>query len=537
MVRSRRLVPALVALSVTAAACGGGSDGGGAEDSTRGTVDAGINEGVKAALGGGATSTTGAGTDKPAERPTSIEEWEALWAEERAAAVERIKENGWGVSADGKTLTGPEGFTIDLSACPASWSPTEGLTPTAIKVGHTNALSGAAADYGNIARSMEVVFAYHNEQGGFADSTGATRDVQLIVKDDGYDTTRTIPLVDELIDSEKVFAVWTLGSPPGLKVYDKLNQRCIPHPLEMSGHPAWGDPVNHPWTTGQQMAYNTEAVLWGAFIDQHIDEFPAGEKVTVAALVVNNDFGRAYDTFLKDYLAQSPNADRYEYVSEVVEFSAPTIKDPMTTLASKQPDVFIAMTGGAQCPQAILEAAENGMKETTPYKFMPSVCKAASFVGKDKVGGDGSATEGWWIVGGGALDFNSPASDGDPYVQWGRDLLAQAGIDYHASGSLGSGFLFAFPMVEALKIAGELEGGLTRPNFILALRTFDMTNPMLLPGIKYNMNGNADAYLTEGSDISRYDAAKQEWVQQGDVVELSGKSKNCAFDQSASVCK
>ena len=47
----------------------------------------------------------------------------------------------------------------------------------------------------------------------FKDSTGKTRKINLIVKDDGYDPARTIPLVDELIDSEKVFAMWTLGSP------------------------------------------------------------------------------------------------------------------------------------------------------------------------------------------------------------------------------------------------------------------------------------------------------------------------------------
>ena len=57
--------------------------------------------------------------------------------------------------------------------------------------------------------------------------------------------------------------MWTLGSPNTMKTYDKLNQRCIPQPLSMTGHPAWGDPVNHPWTTGLQLAYNTEAVLWG----------------------------------------------------------------------------------------------------------------------------------------------------------------------------------------------------------------------------------------------------------------------------------
>lgn len=58
--------------------------------------------------------------------------------------------------------------------------------------------------------------------------------------------------MDELIDSEKVFAMWTLGSASTLKTYEKLNQRCIPQPLCMTGHPAWGDPLNHPWTTGMQ---------------------------------------------------------------------------------------------------------------------------------------------------------------------------------------------------------------------------------------------------------------------------------------------
>ena len=48
-----------------------------------------------------------------------MDEWEELWAQERAAIVARIAENGWGKSADGNTVTGPEGFTIDLSACPA----------------------------------------------------------------------------------------------------------------------------------------------------------------------------------------------------------------------------------------------------------------------------------------------------------------------------------------------------------------------------------------------------------------------------------
>jgi hypothetical protein len=64
-----------------------------------------------------------------------------------------------------------------------------------------------------------------------------------------------------------------------------------------------------------------------------------------------------------------------------------------------------------------------------------------------------------------------------------------------------------------------------------------MTHPMTLPGVGFNMNGNADAYFIEGSDIARYDSAAQAWKQEGAVIELSGKSKNCAFDQAGAICK
>ena len=117
-------------------------------------------------------------------------------------------------------------------------------------------------------------------------------------------------------------------------------------------------------------AYNTEAVLWGAFIEQHIDEFAGDGKITVAALVMNNDFGKVLRRRLQGL--PRPVADQGQdraTSTETIEPSAPTVTDPMTTLASKDPDVFIAMMAGTPCTQAITEAAENGMKETAKYLF------------------------------------------------------------------------------------------------------------------------------------------------------------------------
>jgi len=535
----RKLLPGLVAgFSLIAAACGGGGGDGGSE--TAGTVDAGIQKGVSEALG---TTTTAAGgtatTAKPAAKhPTTIDAWQALWKTERDAVVKKIKAGKFGIAADGKSALVSDGYTIDLSKCPSGWSNTEGLVNGEIKIGHTTALSGTLAVYGQIANGWQIYLGDVNAAGGIKDSAGKSWTFKLIFKDDGYDATRTIPLVDELIDAEKVFMMTTLGSPNTMKTYDKLNQRCIPQPLVMTGHPAWGDPVSHPWTTGEQMAYNTEAVLWGAFLEKNAAELKKVDgKITVAGLVMNNDFGKAYDAGFKAWLAQSPIKADIEYVTEVIEPSAPTITDPMTTLASKNPEVFLAEVAGAACTQAVIEAAQNGLKEKAKYLFQPSVCKANSFVGKDKVGGDGKASDAWWVVGGGTKALESQAFDNDIWATTARKRLEQAGIDWKTNPTYMTGSArWGWTVEQVFRIAADLDGGLTRVNLMVALRNLDMTAPFLLEGAKFNLAGNKDAYLTEASEFGRYDYTKQSFVQQGELIELSGKSKNCVWNQSTGLC-
>jgi branched-chain amino acid transport system substrate-binding protein len=521
----------LLSLALIAAACGSDNKSK-ASSTTTAAGPSSTSASTTAATGG--TSTTAL-----AAEPTTLAEWEALWARERAAIIKRIKDNKWGKSADGKTLTGPEGWTVDLTKCPAGWSDTEGVSDTTIKIGSSLSLSGTYADYGNFGRGIDFLFNYYNDQAFFKDASGKARKIEFIMKDDGYDTARAIPNVDELLDSEKVFAIWTLGTPATLKTYDKINQRCVPHPLAMTYHTAWGDPVNHPWTTGAPYpTYSTEAILWGAFLEQHISEFPTDRKVKVASLVQNNDFGKLYDTSFKAYLAQSATLkDRVDYFNEKSEAAAPTVTDPMTTLAARNPDVWISMLGGAQCTQVILEAAQNGLKSKAKYLFMGQGCAGVSVVGKEKLGGDGSAGDGWWLISNGLKDLKDPAFQSDPYVKWVRDAMKAKGLDPNSSISLGAGVNYGFPVVQVLAIAAQLDGGITRTNFQLALRAIDMTPPMLLRGIRLHMNGLKDAYIVEAGVFQKWDSAKQSYITQGNIIDLDGKSRNCAWDAAAGVCK
>jgi branched-chain amino acid transport system substrate-binding protein len=320
-------------------------------------------------------------------------------------------------------------------------------------------------------------------------------------------------------------------------VYDKINQSCVPHPLSTSGSPAWGDPVNHPWTTGSLISYGTEAVIWGAYIDKNIAELTKADgKVRIASLVAASDFGAAYEGSFKAVLAASPNKDKIEWYTERLDINSPTIIDAMTNLGAKKPNVFITMTGAGHCPQIINYVAQNNLDASLKVKFMSSVCKSSAYVGKDKVGGDGSQSNGWLIVGGGQKDIVAGAAAGDGFSTWAVKFLSDNGLDAKLSSNLGNGFYHAWVMSQSLAVAGQLPGGLTRSNFITALRAFDGTSPVHLTGIKINMNGNKDAYLLEGSDLSKYDAAKQTWVVQGEIIELSGKTANCAWDQAKNAC-
>lgn len=498
--------------------------------------DDGDGDGAASAITDGAGGTAGTSTTPTldaAPQPASIEEWEQLWAEERSAIVQRIEENGWGKSADGKTLTGPAGFTIDLSRCGQGWTDTDGVTDSEIKLGLILPLSGPLADYGNMAPSREALLDHYSDAGAFDPPNGTNRRARLVVRDDAYDPARAIPLTDEFLDSERVFLIEHTGGTVGLATRQKMNERCVPQPFISTGHAAFADPRNFPWSQANQLPSIIESAIWGKWVEDHLEEF--GGKAKVAGLVINNEYGAALNNALEDYFEKSAHSDDIDYVAEFFEPTSPTVRTQMTNLTYEEPDVFVGVVTGAACTQSITDAAETGMKEQTPYRFLAFGCKSSSFVGKDKVGGDGSAADGWLVAGGGLKDFNAADMADDPFIAWARDLLTEAGIDYKASGSYGLGLYFAWPLVQTLRIANELEGGISRSNFILALRSFDMTHPLLAPGIEFKMDGNEDAFIIEGSDISRWDSSTQSWMAE-DVFDLSGSGGTCEWNSSTSRC-
>ena len=540
-----RLLAVLFAFAMVAAACGSSDDddssSSSSESASATAEDHGDDHGEEEDTGGtlsqdavekavsGESDDAGDAAEEASDCTQDRSSIEGIMAEADcnrdaiiAMITAKMDAGEWGVNSDNH-LIGPSGMEIDLNECPADWDDKAGLTDDQLRFGQTTVQSGNLAAYGNLSLGMQIWFDY-------VDSLDVLsgRDIEFIIKDDGYVAAQTIEYVDELIESANVHLLQGLGSPNGLAVYDKINAECIPHPFYLSGHPAWGDPEIHPWTTSRQMSYSTEAMLWGTWIKVNLaDQLP----VSVAGLVMDNDFGLAYEMGFEAYAEQNPDVVE-EYLPVRHDPAAPTLTNEVTTIAAFDPDVFISMTAGNPCLLAIQEVESSGLLDRIEAAFTPSVCKGiAAYLAPA-----GMAADDWWVVGGGLKDTTDPGKMDEPFIKFVRDMISDAGEDPGISLT-GDGACRGLEFTEAFRIADALPGGMSRTNLMLALRNFKIYNPCVMDGIQTELNGNADAYYIEGSDFSQFDAEQQTCDQIGDVVDANGGTPNCRWDKANGGCR
>ena len=102
-----------------------------------------------------------------------------------------------------------------------------GITASSITIGGTFPITGPASLYKTISAAESAYFAYVNDHGGVNG-----RKINFIVIDDAYDPSKTVPLTQQLVESDKVFAIYgSLGTAPGLATWDYLNSSKVPQVL------------------------------------------------------------------------------------------------------------------------------------------------------------------------------------------------------------------------------------------------------------------------------------------------------------------
>jgi branched-chain amino acid transport system substrate-binding protein len=409
--------------------------------------------------------------------------------------------DGASTNEPGATASGP--FRVDDSACPA-----EAKAPLAagadIKIGESVPLTGQLAAFGILPQGIQAYFDKINATEGGIDG----HKVKIIAKDDQYDPTKTVPVISELIEQEKVFATaYILGTPNTAATQAIHEQTCTPQLWVGSGLPTFGDPRNHPWTIGGILAYNTEAKIWAEWI--------AKQKpgASVGLLAINNDFGKAYQTTFEEAAGDKG----LKLVStQRHETTATNVDNEVTALLAANPDYIIAGTTGAFCPKVMGGVKQGGYRGSTIVSFTCAAVK--SFWQPADPAGDGMYILGLYP------DPSDPTHADDPAMKRYKADIATYGPSLDSSnGNIASGYNVAFLIIETLKAAAKLPGGLTRANVMNAAWNLDTKLPLVLGG-EAKVDGNTDAFVYEWAEMLRYDAAKHAQVPTGDRFELEGRT-------------
>ena len=136
----------------------------------------------------------------------------------------------------GARIAAVAAFMVTLAACGGSATPAAqtdvGITSNSISLGNTIAQSGPAAAYGTIANAELAYFTYiNNTQGGVNG-----RKINFKILDDAYNPAQTVPLTKQLVEQDKVFAMFSgLGTQAQTSVRDYLNAQKVPQLFVATG--------------------------------------------------------------------------------------------------------------------------------------------------------------------------------------------------------------------------------------------------------------------------------------------------------------
>ncbi len=214
-----------------------------------------------------------------------------------------------------------------------------GASDTEIKLGHCGPYSGPASAYGVIGKGIEAYWKSVNDAGGING-----RKINFVTLDDGYSPAKTVEVVRQLVEQDKVLCLFnTLGTPSNTAIQKYMNQKKLPQLYVATGASKWGRP----------------------------------KEFKVGVLMQNDDFGKDYVDGFKEGLGK----DAGKLIAKLVtyEVTDPTVESQIIQLKDSGANVFFNVATPKFAAQAIRKAAEIGWK---PAQYMTNVSASVTSVMK-----------------------------------------------------------------------------------------------------------------------------------------------------------
>lgn len=387
-----------------------------------------------------------------------------------------------------------------------------GVTATSITIGGTHPITGPASLYRTISAAESAYFAYVNDNGGVNG-----RKINYIVKDDAYDPSKTVPLAQQLVESDKVFAIYgSLGTAPGLATWDYLNSKKVPQVFLATGDSYWmfchfnkcGGKAR-PYTFGWQPDYPGEAKQYGKYINAN---YPSGK---VGVLYQNDAFGKNYYAGLRVGMGAKKgnivDAQSYDVATQS------NVTQQILSMKSKGADILVIFATPSPAITALVTATKVGWT------------RQATFVGN--VSGNrifmlSAAANGADLTNVFSTTYVKSATlnKTDPGIGLAGSILDKYAPSLKASFDRGDtnivyGLAKAWTFVQALKKAGKTP---TRAGLLRALNNMNLKgNPFLPAGfvIKTSSGKKRDAFPLEQLQLIKWQGgATGDWNPFGSIL-------------------
>jgi branched-chain amino acid transport system substrate-binding protein len=363
-----------------------------------------------------------------------------------------------------------------------------GASDTEIKLGHCGPYSGPASAYGVIGKGIEAYWKSVNDLGGVNG-----RKINFITLDDGYSPAKTVEVVRQLVEQDKVLCLFnTLGTPSNTAI-QKVPQLYV----------ATGASKEFPWTMGYQPDYHTEAVIYAKHILANIKDAKVG------VLMQNDDFGKDYVDGFKEGLGK----DAGSVIAKLVtyEVTDPTVESQIIQLKDSGANVFFNVATPKFAAQAIRKAAEIGWK---PAQYMTNVSASVTSVMKPAGFDNGQGI----ITAAYLKDPTDKRWDDDAEMKAWRAWMDK----YMPGANQGdANYVYAysvsFLMQQTLAKCGD---ALTHENVMKQAANFQKLRvPMLLPGITVSTSPT-DYYPIQAVQLQRFKG--ETWDLFGEVMAAEG---------------
>jgi branched-chain amino acid transport system substrate-binding protein len=370
-----------------------------------------------------------------------------------------------------------------------------GITQNTILLGGTSPLTGPAAAYASVARGANAYFDSVNAKGGVAG-----RKFEYKILDDGYNPANTIQATRQLVELDKVFAIFnTLGTEVNLAIRDYLNGLKVPQLFAASGATTFGrDAAHYPWTIGFQPSYQAEGWVLGQYLAK------TKKRGKVAVLFQNDDYGKDLLGGFKRGLQRSGVKVT---AAQPYEVTAPDVSSQVAKLKASGAGIFAIFATPKFAIQAYVFANRLGWR---PAVIDNAVSAASNIMLLASEGGKNKTVNGTV-----ALNFLKDPSD----VRWKKDpgmRTYRAIMARYAKGANVADVYHVYGMAvayETVSLFKRMGASPTRAGLMARARSMnDPSNPFLLPGVAVK-TGRGDGFPIQQGQLQRW--TKGHWVPFG----------------------